>query len=62
MDEQIKLLRIPEVAERLACGKGTVYKLIRQGELPAVNVAADMRVTNRSVTAFIDSLSAKKGE
>jgi excisionase family DNA binding protein len=37
-------LRIPEVAERLALGRSTVYKLIQSGEIPTVRIGGAVRV------------------
>jgi excisionase family DNA binding protein len=33
-----RLLRVPEVAERLRVGKSTVYELIAKGALPAIQL------------------------
>lgn len=35
---EIRLLSIPEVAERLACSRRHVYDLIKRGDLPKIDI------------------------
>jgi excisionase family DNA binding protein len=39
-----RLLRVPEVAERLATSTGFVWGLIREGALPSVKIARCRRI------------------
>lgn len=58
-----KVLNMEEAAERLGVGRRTVYRLIAQGELRAVNVSPSgaagrrprMRVREDDLAAFIES-------
>jgi excisionase family DNA binding protein len=52
------LLKVPQVAELLACSIATVYALIERGQLPAVKIGVGtggVRVTREDLQAFIDS-------
>jgi excisionase family DNA binding protein len=51
-----RLLRIPEVCERLDHGRTRTYELIRSGRLRSVVVGARRRVRESDLTAFIASL------
>jgi excisionase family DNA binding protein len=51
--ETDRLLRPEEAAERLACGKGYVYTLIRRGAIPAVNVGRLIRIRESDLNAFV---------
>jgi excisionase family DNA binding protein len=56
----IKLHTIPEVAERLGVTRGTVYQLMKDGELRTVKIGAGrgrLRVRSDDVTAFIHRLT-----
>lgn len=50
------LLTIPQVAERLACTRGTVYNLIKDGRLVAVTHGKRTRVRASDLDAYIASL------
>ena len=50
----LNLLTIPEVAERLSLGRSTVYRLIRDGRLPAYNPAGKtVRVAEADLERYI---------
>ena len=54
--ESHRLLTIPEVAEQLRLSKGTVYKLIRDLELPAVRLGdfgASLRVRSDELERWL---------
>jgi excisionase family DNA binding protein len=52
-----RLLRIPEVCERLNHGRTRTYELIRSGQLPSVVVGPRARrVRESDLQRFIDSL------
>ena len=48
-----RLMRADEVAKRLACGPGMVYKLINRGELPGVSVGRLVRVRESDLNAYL---------
>ena len=38
------LLRIDEVADRLAISRATIYRLIRRGAIPTVHIGSSVRI------------------
>ena len=48
-----KFLTIAEVASRMRVSKMTVYRLVHNGELPAVRVGRSFRVTEDDVNAYL---------
>ena len=53
------LLTLEEAADQLAVSRGTVYSLIRRGELVSVHPAPGAhRVTQASVVALVSRLTA----
>ena len=54
------LLRVPQVASVLSCGRTTVYDLIGAGELETVYIGRAVRVTMDSVKAWFDRQPRKK--
>ena len=50
-----KLLKAPEVAVILNCSKAFVYKLIKQKELPSVQIGYTVRVRSEDLIIFIDN-------
>jgi excisionase family DNA binding protein len=56
------LLRIPEVAQILACGRTTVYGLVNSGELPTVYIGKrGVRIPAESVDDFVTRLRQVSG-
>jgi excisionase family DNA binding protein len=53
--ERRVLLRIPEVAERLALGRSTVYRLIAEGQLPTVKIGAAVRIPAVALEEWVAS-------
>jgi excisionase family DNA binding protein len=54
----VKLLKVPDVAETLACSPATVYALIESGQLTAVRIGAGgggVRVTDADLATFVES-------
>lgn len=49
----IQLLRVPDVAARLDVCDGTVWRMLRRGELPRVKIGQATRVPADAVDAFI---------
>jgi len=48
-----KLLKAPEVAVILNCSKAFVYKLIKQRQLPSVQIGYSIRVKSEDLNRFI---------
>lgn len=52
------LLKVPQVAELLACSIATVYALIERGQLPAVKIGVGnggVRVRPDDLESFVES-------
>ena len=49
-----RLLRVAEVAERLAVAERTVWRFSQHGQLPPVRIGAAVRFRESSVKALID--------
>jgi len=43
-EEQRRLLTVPEFAKEARVGRGTVYRLIREGRLPVVRIGKTVRI------------------
>ncbi|WP_203337188.1 helix-turn-helix domain-containing protein [Nocardioides limicola] len=48
-----KFLTVAEVAEMMRVSKMTVYRLVHNGELPALRVGRSFRVTEDDVNAYL---------
>lgn len=48
------LLRIDEVAERLAISRATTYRLIRGGSIPIVHIGTAVRVPADALHRWLD--------
>lgn len=55
-EQKIKLLTIPQVAERLGLSRSTVYNLVNAGKLKAIKINKSVRFADIDVDAFIQSL------
>jgi excisionase family DNA binding protein len=49
-----KFLTIAEVASMIRVSKMTVYRLVHNGQLPAVRVGRSFRVTEDDVNAYLE--------
>lgn len=47
------LLTVAEVSERMRVSKMTVYRLVHDGELPAMRIGNSFRITREEVEAFL---------
>lgn len=59
----MRLIRVKDVAEALAVGRSTAYKLVAQGELPSVRINGAVRVPAEAVKDYVDNqlaLTAKE--
>ena len=52
-----EVLTVEQAAEYLQMHKGTVYRYIREGLLPAVRLGKVYRLLRRDVDAFLDAMS-----
>jgi excisionase family DNA binding protein len=50
---EVKFLTIAEVAAMMRVSKMTVYRLVHNGELPAVRVGRSFRVTEQDANAYL---------
>ena len=50
----VRLLRPNDVAEILSVSKSYVYKLIRDGTIPSIQIGRSVRVRDRDLMNFID--------
>ncbi|NYG53793.1 helix-turn-helix domain-containing protein [Nocardioides perillae] len=48
-----KFLTVAEVAQMMRVSKMTVYRLVHNGELPALRVGRSFRVTEQDVDAYL---------
>lgn len=48
-----RVLTVAEVAKRLSCGTGSVYRLISDGDLAAFRVGRLLRVRESALSAFM---------
>ena len=48
-----QLLTVQEVAGLLSCGRSTVYAWIEEGKVEAVRFSNSVRITRRSLEAFL---------
>ena len=53
MKDLPRLLNIPQVCDRLATSRASVYRLIAEGELEALKVRGGLRVTESSIEAYV---------
>lgn len=52
-----RMLKVHEVAERLALGRTHTYDLIQRGILPGVRIGRAVRVPEAKLAEYIDSLA-----
>lgn len=50
---EVKFLTIAEVAAMMRVSKMTVYRLVHNGDLPALRVGRSFRVTEKDVHAYL---------
>lgn len=52
---EVKLMTVAEVASVMRVSKMTVYRLVHNGDLPAVRVGRSFRVTEEDVNEYLRS-------
>ena len=50
---QSQLLKVPDVADILNCSKAYIYKLVKQGEIPSVQIGTAVRIRPQDLDRFI---------
>lgn len=55
---ELRLLKVPQVADRLGLSPNQVWELIRTRELDSVKIGASRRVRSDEVDRYIKSLTA----
>lgn len=56
-----QLLTVQEVMATLKVGRGTVYKLIRNGRLEVLKISTQKsRITERSLNTFLNEIAEKR--
>jgi excisionase family DNA binding protein len=58
MNEE-RLLRLPEVSERLALSRTAIYRLMARGKIEPVRIGGALRFTASSISQLIEDM---KGE
>jgi excisionase family DNA binding protein len=51
---QVQFLTVAEVASMMRVSKMTVYRLVHNGELPAVRVGKSFRVPEKAVHSYLE--------
>jgi excisionase family DNA binding protein len=52
--QQVQFLTVAEVATMMRVSKMTVYRLVHNGELPAVRVGKSFRVPEKAVHGYLE--------
>lgn len=58
---EVRFLTVAEVAALMRVSKMTVYRLIRQGDLPAVRVGRGYRIREEDVHRYLDARYTEAG-
>jgi excisionase family DNA binding protein len=58
---ETRFVTVTEVAELMRVSKMTVYRLIKQGDLPAVRIGRGFRIREEDVHRFLDSRYTEAG-
>ena len=48
-----QLLKVPDVADILNCSKAYIYKLVKQGEIPSVQIGTAVRIRPQDLERYI---------
>ena len=60
MDDQVRLLTIPEAAQRLRISRSKAYELIASGELEVVHIGRSCRVPAGAISDFVRGLRRRE--
>jgi excisionase family DNA binding protein len=58
---EARFVTVNEVAQLMRVSKMTVYRMIRQGELPAVRIGRGYRIREEDVRRYLDSRYTEAG-
>ena len=58
---EVRFLTVAEVAAAMRVSKMTVYRLVHNGELPAVRVGRSFRVPEQAVHAYLQESFVEAG-
>jgi len=58
---EVKFLTVAEVASLMRVSKMTVYRLIKQGDVPAVRIGRGYRMREEDVHRYLDSRYTEAG-
>jgi len=59
--KDVRFLTVAEVAATMRVSKMTVYRLVHNGELPAVRVGRSFRVVEEAVHAYLEEAFVEVG-
>ncbi len=51
-----QLLTVSEVADHMRVSNMTVYRLIKAGELPALQIGKNYRISSEDLSAYLDAV------
>jgi excisionase family DNA binding protein len=58
----LDLLTVPDVARELKVSRGLAYRLVREGEIPAVRISeANIRVRRADLVAYVEGRCGRSG-
>ena len=58
--EEDYLLRLPEVAARLALSRTAIYRLIERGEIQPVRIGSALRFSAFEINRLIETMKGRK--
>jgi len=58
---EARFVTVNEVAQQMRVSKMTVYRLIKQGDLPAVRIGRGYRIREEDVRRYLDSRYTEAG-
>lgn len=49
-----EMLTVPQIAQELAVSRMTVYRLVHDGELPALRIGRSIRIRRHDLNTYIE--------
>jgi excisionase family DNA binding protein len=62
MDTYPEIMTVPQLAEYLQCDKSTIYRLIKNGEIPAFRVGANWRFRREMLEGWLQRQENKPSD
>jgi excisionase family DNA binding protein len=56
-----QFLTVPETAERLRVSPKTIYRLVWNGQLPALRIGSQIRIDERELEGWLNGSSGRNG-